>query len=90
MQRLVGEETEKSFIELVFNQFSDPEIVLICDDSFLMKGFAPTCKTSRGIVLHGQVIIARLVLAETETEIQNLTEDQYQTVIDELLEYVIP
>ena len=84
MQMLVGDETEKSFIEMVYNQFSDPDIVLICDDSFLLKGFLPTCKTMRGVVLHGQVIIARVVASE----VHSLTIEQYQVVINELLEYV--
>ncbi|MDF0553128.1 DUF3846 domain-containing protein [Kamptonema sp. UHCC 0994] len=73
MQQLVGIQGESAYIEAVYNQFTDPTIVLLCDDEFLLKGFSPTCKTKAGLTLHGQV----LVLSTTDSDFCLLTEEQF-------------
>ena len=39
------------------SNFSDPKIVIICDDDVEPKGLKPTCVTKNGGVIFGQVLI---------------------------------
>jgi hypothetical protein len=58
MQSLVGIEGEKAYIEVAsYRSYSDPLIVMICDDEFLRKSCQPTCITAEGAVIHGQVLV---------------------------------
>jgi hypothetical protein len=58
MQKLVGIEGEEAYIEVAsYRSYSDPLIVMICDDDFLRKSCQPTCITAEGAVIHGQVLV---------------------------------
>lgn len=58
MQSLVGIESEEAYIEVAsYRSYSEPLIVMICDDEFLRKSCQPTCITAEGAVIHGQVLV---------------------------------
>jgi hypothetical protein len=58
MQKLVGIEGDEAYIEVAsYRSYSDPLIVMICDDEFLTKSCQPTCITAEGAVIHGQVLV---------------------------------
>lgn len=59
MQTLVGNPHEKAWIEFVYEQFDDYNIVLICDDSGLLKRLKPTCITPKRLMLHGQILAVK-------------------------------
>jgi hypothetical protein len=77
MQNRVGIEGESAYVEYVRNQFSDPNIDLICDEEFLHKQLPLTCITRRSIALCGQVIAAACT---EDGETIGLTEAQFQLV----------
>ena len=86
LQNRVGVEGEEALIEYVREQFTDPDIDLICDEEFLDKQLPLTCITRRSIALRGQVIAA----ASTEDgETIGLTEAQFQLVATNL-SFVMP
>ena len=60
IQNLVGVPGEQAFFEPVYQCYSDRSIVILCDDDSLRKHHQPTCVTSTGVVLHGQIIIVRI------------------------------
>ena len=60
IQNLVGEPGKEAFFESVYNCYSDRLIAILCDDDSLRKHHQPTCVTSTGVVLHGQVLIVRI------------------------------
>jgi hypothetical protein len=58
IQTLVGIEGEPATFEVLdSSNFSDPKIVLICDDDLEPKALKPTCVTKKGGVIFGQVVI---------------------------------
>jgi len=58
MQNLVGIEGESAYIEVAsYRSFSDSSIVMLCDEEFLMKACNPTCVTTEGSIIHGQVLV---------------------------------
>ena len=58
IQDLVGIEGELATFEVLdYSNFSDPKIVIICDDDVEPKGLKPTCVTKNGCVIFGQVLI---------------------------------
>ncbi|MEG5170823.1 hypothetical protein [Microcoleus sp. B3-D7] len=58
IQDLVGIEGEPATFEVLdSSNFSDPKIVIICDDDLEPKGLKPTCVTKKGHVIFGQVVI---------------------------------
>lgn len=58
IQDLVGIEGEPATFEVLdSSNFSDPKIVIICDDDVEPKGLKPTCVTKNGGVIFGQVLI---------------------------------
>ena len=77
LQNRVGIEGEEALIEYVREQFSDPDIDLICDEEFLDKQLPLTCITRRSIALRGQVIAAA---STDDGETIGLTEAQFQLV----------
>ena len=82
LQNKVGVEGEDALIEYVREQFTDPNIDLICDEEFLDKQLPLTCITRRSIALCGQVIAA----ACTEGgDTVGLTEAQFQLVAANLI-----
>jgi hypothetical protein len=82
MQNLVGVEGEPAYIEVAsYQNFSDPEISMICDDEFLLKHCQPTCLIE-GHVLHGQVLI--LGTDRSQEDFCLLTKDQVDIVKSEI------
>jgi hypothetical protein len=82
MQNLVGEEGDDASIEFVSHYFSDPNIDLVCDDSFLYKSFPVTCVDQNySIRLLGNV----LAVAHRNGETIGLTQTQVDIVLNELL-----
>ncbi|MEY3869091.1 MAG: hypothetical protein RLZZ338_2982 [Cyanobacteriota bacterium] len=82
MQNLVGVQGEQSYIEMVRNQFSDPNIDLVCDDSFLNNSdCVESCITPKAIILHGQV----LAVGVNNSETVGLSPAQLEIVMRELL-----
>ncbi|MEG4857046.1 hypothetical protein QUB75_04955 [Microcoleus sp. K1-B6] len=58
IQDLVGIEGEPATFEVLdSSNFSDPKIVIICDDDVEPKALKPTCVTKKGGVIFGQVVI---------------------------------
>ena len=58
IQNLVGIEGEPATFEVLdSSNFSDPKIVIICDDDVEPKALKPTCVTKKGDVIFGQVLI---------------------------------
>ena len=58
MQNLVGNPGVSAYIEVAYyNSFSDKAISLIGDDEFLRKEINSTCKTCKGDIIYGQVVI---------------------------------
>ncbi|MEG4210366.1 hypothetical protein [Microcoleus sp. S13_B4] len=58
IQDLVGIEGEPATFEVLdSSNFSDPKIVIICDDDVEPKALKPTCVTKNGDVIFGQVVI---------------------------------
>src|SRR4028118_104198 len=86
LQNRVGVEGEDALIEYVRDQFTDPNIDLICDEEFLYKELPLTCITRRSIALCGQVIAAACT---DDGETIGLTEAQFQLVVANL-NLVIP
>jgi hypothetical protein len=82
LQNRVGVEGEDALIEYVRDQFTDPNIDLICDEEFLYKELPLTCITRRSIALCGQVIAAACT---DEGETIGLTEVQFQLVAANLI-----
>ncbi|MCT7971261.1 DUF3846 domain-containing protein [Laspinema olomoucense] len=81
MQNLVGEEGDSASIEFVYHCFSDANIDLVCDDSFLYKFFPVTCVDQNySIRLCGNV----LAVAHRNGEIIGLTQTQVDIVLNEL------
>lgn len=56
MQQLVGNPNEMSFIDIVCNQFSDKNIMLVVDDIAIPKKLPLTCITQKKLRLYGQVL----------------------------------
>jgi hypothetical protein len=83
MQNLVGVEGEESYIEIVRNQFSDPNIDLVCDDCFLDNPDCwESCVTPKDkLILHGQV----LAVGVNGSETVGLTPSQLEIVLSKLL-----
>ncbi|MEG4007749.1 hypothetical protein QUA41_17830 [Microcoleus sp. Pol11C1] len=77
LQNRVGVEGEEALIEYVRDQFTDPNIDLICDEEFLCKELPLTCITNRRIALCGQVIAAA---STDDGETIGLTEAQLKLV----------
>lgn len=86
MQNRVGIEGENALIEYVRNQFTDPNIDLICDEEFSFKELPLTCITRRNIALCGQVIAAACT---EDGETIALTEAQFQLVSANLTRAVV-
>ena len=58
IQDLVGIEGEPATFEVLdSSNFSDPKIVIICDNDLEPKGLKPTCVTKNRDVIFGQVVI---------------------------------
>jgi hypothetical protein len=82
MQNLVGVEGEESYIEILRQQFSDPNIDLVFDDNFLSNPDCfESCVTPKDKVLHGQVLAVGVKNGETI----GLTPSQLEIVCKELL-----
>ena len=56
IQKLVGIPGEEAFFEAVYKCYSDPSIVILCDDEFLRKAYQPTLVTRNEVTLQGQVV----------------------------------
>lgn len=82
MQNLVGIPGEQAYVEFISKQFSDPNIDLVCDDSFQFKSLQPTCMTSKGQILYGQILVVGLNYIEGQTIA--LTSSQIEIVKREL------
>jgi hypothetical protein len=68
IQDLVGIEGVPATYEVLdSSNFSDPKIVIVCDDDPMPKGLKPTCVTKNGDVICGQVLILG-----TNNSLQNL------------------
>jgi hypothetical protein len=77
MQDLVGFPGEPAYIEAVYHHFADTDIVLICDEEFLLKDCKPTCRTRKGLILHGQVLA---MTVSNDGGFASLTEKQFEAV----------
>jgi hypothetical protein len=80
IQNLVGVPGEEAFFEPVYQCYSDRSIVILCDDDSLRKHHQPTCVTSTGVVLHGQIIIVRI---EPQIEDYNFLTPQQVEIVRE-------
>lgn len=60
IQNLVGIPGEEAFFEAVYKCYSDPLLVILCDDEFLRKAYEPTLLTRNGVTLQGQVLIVAI------------------------------
>jgi len=79
MQDLVGVKGEDAYFEVATSKsFSDTHIDLICDDESIRKRHKPTCVTTEGYTLHGQVLI--LATGITRGNFQLLTKKQAEIV----------
>jgi len=84
MQNFVGIEGQSASIEVAsYCSFRGESIAMICDEEFLLKKYDPTCATSDGVVLHGQVLIVGI--SETGEDFVLLTKNQIEIVKSQVL-----
>jgi hypothetical protein len=89
IQHLVGVEgVPASYEVLDSSSFSDPTIVMVCDDDAQSKGLTPTCFTRNGDVVCGQVLILATNNSLQDLCLLNLT--QAKIVKEELKLYQKP
>ncbi|MEG4248689.1 hypothetical protein [Microcoleus sp. Pol10D4] len=89
IQDLVGIEGEPATFEVLdSSNFSDPKIVIICDDDLEPKGLKPTCVTKKGSVIFGQVVILGTNQSWEDLCLLNL--EQVKIVKEELRLYQKP
>lgn len=85
MKKLIGDESGNSWIECVYHQFSNQNIVIICDEEFELKNYMhPTIITRCGIAIKGASVIAGLVQTDDDKDIGYLTEEECLEALHQL------
>jgi hypothetical protein len=86
MKKLVGDELTDSWIECVYNQFNNRDVVIVCDEEFLLKQYIhPTIVTKNYIVIRGCCVIAGLTETSEGKDIGYLSEEECLQVLQELI-----
>ncbi|MEG4587185.1 hypothetical protein QUA54_18490 [Microcoleus sp. MOSTC5] len=60
LQKLVGIPGEEAYLEPVYQCYSDPSIVILCDEEFLRKAHQPTMLTPKRVILQGQLLVVAI------------------------------
>ncbi|MEG4248688.1 DUF3846 domain-containing protein [Microcoleus sp. Pol10D4] len=60
LQKLVGFPGEEAYLEPVYQCYSDPSIVILCDEEFLRKAHQPTMLTPKRVILQGQILVVAI------------------------------
>ncbi|NQE36752.1 hypothetical protein [Microcoleus asticus] len=60
LQKLVGFPGEEAYLEPVYQCYSDPSIVILCDEEFLRKACQPTMLTPKRVILQGQLLVVAI------------------------------
>lgn len=77
MQDLVGIPDESAAFEPVYDCYSDPSLVVLCDDEFLRKDPEPVMVTNKG-TLQGQLMV--VAMNRQRDDFVLLTQDQVELV----------
>jgi hypothetical protein len=85
IKELIGDESGQSWIECVYHQFDDPDIIIICDEEFLLKNYIhPTIITKRNVVIRGCCVIVGLTDTEDGKDISCLSMKECLTALQQL------
>lgn len=79
-RHFVGTSDGNGYVECLYYQFTDDRIVIVCDDSGLLKGLPILAVLKSGIPIHGEF----LILGIYDSEFVPLRLDQLIVVLSEI------